>query len=147
MMSILLHGCITNSTKTLIECDCRELHKNLQALLYKSWKQHPNNCSFRPLNSYLMNLIFWRTRHMGRCSWRKDEFMSDFHLLTPTYGRTSFDRSARTYLHRQCTGIGCSLLDLPGAIKDYERWRADIYIYIYIYIYWYYSVQLNQSWE
>ena len=39
----------------------------------------------------------------------KDKLISKVLVWTPTYGRTSVDRTARTYLYQLCTDTGCRL--------------------------------------
>ena len=47
-----------------------------------------------------------------------NEPLSDVHLWTPTQGRVSVGRPARTYLHLLYVDTGCSLEDLPGVMDD-----------------------------
>ena len=53
----------------------------------------------------------------------EDGFVSDVLLQTPSYGRTSVARLARTYLHQLCADIECSLENLSGAMGDRDEWN------------------------
>ena len=65
-----------------------------------------------------------RTRHMGHCRRSKDELISDVPLWTPSHGRTSVGRPARTHLSElNCKNTGYSLEDLPEAMDDRDEWR------------------------
>ena len=48
--------------------------------------------------------------------------MSDVLLWTPSHGRASIGRPARTYLQQLCMDTGCSLEDLLEAIDDRDEW-------------------------
>ena len=54
---------------------------------------------------------------------KQNELISDVLQWTPTRGRASVGRPARTYLQQHCADTGCSLEDLPAAIDDRDRWR------------------------
>ena len=63
-----------------------------------------------------------RTTHV-RPRWRsKDELKSDVFLGSPSHGRASVGRLARTYLHQLCTDTRYSLEDLSGAMDDRDGW-------------------------
>ena len=65
---------------------------------------------------------FHLTNHPSKTKkkcWRsKDKPISNNLLWTPTYGHTSVDQPAKTYIHKLCADIGCSLEDLSGAVYD-----------------------------
>ena len=113
-MSILLYGCttwmLTKRIEKKLDSNCTRM---LQAILNKSWNQHPTK---KQLQGHL------RLRHAGHCWRSKDELISDVLQWTPSLGRASGGWSARTYLQQLCTDIGCSLEDLPEVMDDKEGW-------------------------
>ena len=48
----------------------------------------------------------------------EDEIINNVHLRTPTYGHTSVDQQAKTYVHQLCVDTGYCLDDLAGAIDE-----------------------------
>ena len=132
VVSILLYGC---TTWTLTKQQEKKLDDNytrmLQAILNKSWRQHPTKHQlYGHLPPIMKTIQVRRTRHAGHC-WRSmDELISDVLLLTPTYGQAKAGWPARTYIQQLCEDTGCSPEDLPEAMNDGEKWRErvrDIY--------------------
>ena len=123
VVSILLYGC---TTWTLIKQLERKLDGNytrmLQAILNKSWRQHPTRHQLYGHLPPIMKTIQVRwTRHTGHC-WRiRDELISDVLLWTPTYGRAKAGQPARTYIQQLCEDTRCSLEDLLEAMNDREK--------------------------
>ena len=157
VLSILLYGCTTRTlTKRLEKKLDGNYTRMLQAILNKSWRQHPTRHQlYGHLPPITKTIQVRRTRHAGH-RWRsRDELISDVLLWTPTYGRAKAGRTARTYIQQLCEDTGCSPEDLPEAMNDREKWRERVknirasgttwwwcicrcvcvYIYIYIYIY------------
>ena len=95
----------------------------LQAILNKSWKQHPMKQLYSHLLSISKTVQVKQIRHTGHCWRSKDEHINDVLLWTPTHGCTSVGQPARTSLHQ--LSVGCSLEDLPRAINDRNRWRES----------------------
>ena len=94
----------------------------LRAVLNKSWRQHPTKQQLHGYQPPLTKTIqIWRTRHVEYCWRSKGELISDVLLWTPSHGRASVVRPARTYLQQLCADTGCSL-DQPGAMDDSDRW-------------------------
>ena len=128
VVSILLYGC---TTWTLTKWLDKKLHGNytrmLQAILNKSWRQHPTR---HQLYSYLPPITktvqVRRTRHTGHCWRSRDELISDVLLWTPTYGRSKAGRPARTYIQQLCEDMGCRPEDLLEAMNDREKWRERV---------------------
>ena len=91
----------------------------LQAVLNKSWRQHPTK---QHLYSHLPLIMktnqIKRTIRVGHCWRSKDELISDVLLWIPSHGRAIVGQPARTYIQHLCVEIGCGLEDLPGAIDD-----------------------------
>ena len=56
----------------------------------------------------------------------KDELISDVFLRTPSHGRASVGRPARTYLQQLCADKGYSLKDLLEAMDDRDEWRERV---------------------
>ena len=125
-MSILLDGCTTWMLTKHIE---KKLNGNctrmLQAMLNKSWKQHPiKQQSYSRLPPILKTIQIKQTRHMGHCWRSKDNLISDVLLWTPLYRCTSAWQPARTYLQQFCTDTGCSL-GRPAGSNGWQRWMQE----------------------
>ena len=114
------------TTWTLIKCMEKKLDGNytrmLQAILNKSWKQHPTK---KQLYGHLPP-ITKRTRHAGHCWRSRDELISDIVLRTPSNGRAKAGWPARTYIQQLCADTGCSLEDLLEVIDDREGWQERV---------------------
>ena len=113
----------------------KQLEKNLdgnytrmlQAILNKSWRQHPTRhqlyCHLPPITKTIQ---VRQTRHAGHCWRSRDELISDVLLLTPTYGRAKAGRPAWTYVQQLCEDTGCSSEVLPEAMNDREKWQERV---------------------
>ena len=128
VMSILLYGYIT---WTLTKCMEKKLDGNdtrmLQAILNKSWRQHPTKQQLYGHLSPITKTIPIRwTRHAGHCWRSRDELISNVLLWTPSDGRLKAGRPARTYIQQLCTDTGCSHEDLLEAIDDREGWQERV---------------------
>ena len=122
----------------------------LQAILNKSWRQHPTRHQlYGHLPPIMKTIQVRRTRHAGHCWRSRDELIRDVLLWTPTHGRAKSGRPAQTYIQQLCEDTGCCPEDLPRAMNDREEWRERVrdiratsttwwYIYIYNYYYYYY---------
>ena len=89
VVSILLYECTTwTLTKQLEKKLDGNYTRMLQAILNKSWRQHPTR---HQLYGYLppitKTIKVRRTRHAGHCLRSRDELISDVLLWTPTYGQ------------------------------------------------------------
>ena len=121
---ILLYECtILTLTKRLEKKLDGNYTRMLQAILNKSWWQHPTR---HQLYGHLLPITktiqaIW-TRHAGHCWRSKDELISDVLLWTPTYGRAKAGWPAKTYIQQLCKDTGCSPEDLPEAMNDREKW-------------------------
>ena len=73
----------------------------LQAILSKSWRQHPTKQQlYGHLAPITKTIQVKRTRHAGHC-WRSgDELISDVLLWTPSHGRAKARRPARTHIQK-----------------------------------------------
>ena len=120
---ILLYGCTTwILTKWLKKKLDGNYTRMLQAILNKSWRQHPTRHQlYSHLPPITKTIQVRRTRHAGHCWRSKDELISDVLLWTPAYGRP-----ARTYIQQLCEDTGCSPEDLPEAMNDREKWRERV---------------------
>ena len=122
VVSILLYEC---TTWTLTK-------RMLRAILNKSWRKHPtNNQLYGNLTLITKTIKVRRTRHARHCWRSRDEFIGDVLLWTLSNGRAKAGWPAQTYIQQLCVDTGCSLEDLPEAMKDTEGWRdrdKDIYI-------------------
>ena len=143
-MSILLYGCTTwTLTKHMEKKIDGNYTRMLQAILNKSWKQHPTKQQlYGHLPPIMKTIQVRRSRHAGHCQRNRDELISDVLLWTPSHRRAKTGRPTRTYIQQLCVNTGRSLEDLPEAMDDREGWRErfrDIRadgIYIYIYNLW-----------
>ena len=128
VVSILLYGCTTwTLTKWLEKKLDANYTRMLQAILNKSWRQHPTRHQlYGHLPPIMKTIQVRRTRHAGHCWRRKDELISDVLLWTPACGQTEAGRPARTYIQQLCEDTGCSPEDLPEAMNDREKWQEKV---------------------
>ena len=127
-MSILLYGCTPWTLTKWLE---KKLDSNytrmLQAILNKSWRQHPTRHQlYGHLPPITKTIQVRRTRHARHCWRSRDELISDVLLWTPTYGWVKAGRPARTYIQQLCEDTECSPEDLPEAMNDREKWRERV---------------------
>ena len=98
-----------------------------QAILNKSWRQHPTRHQlYGHLPPITKTIQARRTRHAGHCWRSRDELISDVLLWTPTHGRAKAGRPARTYIQQLCEDTGCCPEDLSEAMNDREKWRERV---------------------
>ena len=128
VVSILLYGCTTwMLTKRLEKKLDSNYTRMVQAILNKSWRQHPTRHQlYSHLPPIRKTIQVRRTRHAGHCWRSRDELISDVLLWTPTYGRAKAGQPARTYIQQLCKDTGCSLEDLSEAMNDREKWRERV---------------------
>ena len=114
VMSILLYGCTTWMLTERME---KKLDINytrmLQAILNKSWRQHPTKQQLYGHIPPIMKTI--QVRHCWRSN---DKLISNILLWTPSHGRVKAGQPARTYIQQPCADTRCSLEDLPGALDN-----------------------------
>ena len=124
VVSILLYGCTTwTLTKRLEKKLDGNYTRKLQAILNKSWRQHPTRHQlYGHLSPITKTIQVRRTRHAGHCWRSRDELISDVLLWTPTYGRAKAGRPTRIYNQQLCEDTGCSPEDLPEAMNVREKW-------------------------
>ena len=127
VVSILLYGCTTSTLTKQME---KKLDGNytrmLQAILNKSWRQHPTKqqqCGHLPTITKTIKVR--RTRHAVHY-WRSRNELMWCLLWTPSHGRAEVGRPARTYIQQFCENTGYSPEDLPEAMIDREEWREKI---------------------
>ena len=128
VISILLYGCTTwMLTKWLKKKLDSNYTRMLQAILNKSWRQHPTRhqlyCHLPPITKTIQ--VRW-TRHAGHYWRSKDELISDVLLWTPAYGQAKAGWPARTYIQQLYEDTGCSPEDLPEAMNDREKRRERV---------------------
>ena len=89
VVSILLYGCTTwMLTKWLEKKLDGNYTRMLQAILNKSWKQHPTKHQLYGHLPLIMKTIqVRRTRHAGHCRRSRDKLVSDVLQWTPSYGQ------------------------------------------------------------
>ena len=100
VVSIQLYGCATwTLTKRLEKKLDGNYTRMLQAILNKSWRQHPTRHQlYGHLPPITKTIQVRRTRHAGHCWRSRDELLSDVLLWSHTYGRAKAGRPARTYI-------------------------------------------------
>ena len=120
---ILMYGCTTwTLTKRLEKKLDGNYTRMLQAILNKSWRQHPTRHQlYGHLPPITKTIQVRQTRHAGHCWRSRDELISDVLLSTPTYGRATAGQPARTYIQQLCEDTRCSPEDLPEAMNDREK--------------------------
>ena len=123
VLSILLYGCTTwTLTKRLEKKLDGNYTRMLQAILNKSWRQHPTRHQlYGHLPPITKTIQVRRTRHAGHCWKSRDELISDVLLWTTTYGRAKAGRPARTYIHTYSSYVG--IRDVAQkTMNDREKW-------------------------
>ena len=125
---ILLYGCTTwTLTKQMEKKPDGNYTRMLQAILNKSWRQHPTKQQLYGYLPPIMKTIKIRwTRHAGHCWRSRDEHISDVLLWTPSYGRAKEGCPVRTYIQQLCADTGCNPEDLPKAMDDKEVWQERV---------------------
>ena len=128
VMSILLYGCTTwTLTKRLEKKLDSNYPRMLQAILNKSWRQHPTRHQLYGHLPPITKIIqVRRAMHAGHCWKSRDELISDVLILTPTYGRAKAGQPARTYIQQLCEDTGLSPEDLPEAMNGREKWQERV---------------------
>ena len=98
-MSILLYGCTTwTLTKRLEKKPVGNYTKMLQAILNRSWRQHPKKQQlYGHLPPITKTIQVRRTRHARHCWRSRDELISDVLLGTPSHGWAKAGLLTRTY--------------------------------------------------
>ena len=124
---ILLSWCTTRTLTKRMEKTLDGIYtKILQAILNKSWRQHPTKhqlCGhFPPITK---TIKVWRTIHAGHCGRSRDELISDVLLWIPSNGRANAGWLAWTYIRQLCADMGCCPEYLPEAMDDREGWRES----------------------
>ena len=122
VVSILLYGC---TTWTLTKRTEKKLDDNytrmLQAILNRSWRQHPTKQQlYGHLPPITKTIKIRRIRHVRHCWRSRDELISDILLWIPSHWRAKAGRPARTYIQQLCADRGCSPEDLLEAMGDRE---------------------------
>ena len=96
----------------------------LQAILNKSWRQHPTKHQLYGHLLPIMKTIKARqTRRATHCLRSRDKLISDVLLWTPSYGWAKAGQPAHNYIQHLCKDTGCSPEDLPEAMNNREEWR------------------------
>ena len=128
IVSILLYGCTTWMLTKRME---KKLDDNytrmLQAILNRSWRQHPTKQQlYGHLLLFTETIQVRRTRHAGHWLRSRDEFISDVHQRTPSHGRAKAGRPVRIDIQQLSEDTVCGAEDLPEAMNDKERWRERV---------------------
>ena len=120
---ILLYGCTTWTLTKRLEKLNGNYTRMLQAILNKSWRQHPTKHQlYGHLPPITKTIQVRRTRDAWHCWRSRDEFISDVLLWTPTYSCSKAGRPTRTYIQQLCEDMGCSPEDLQEVMNDREKW-------------------------
>ena len=125
---ILLYGCTTwMLTKRMEKKLDGNYTRMLQAILNKSWQQHPTRHQlYGHLPPITKTIQIRQTRHAGHCWRRRDKLISDVLLWTPTYSQAKAGGPARTFIQQLCEDMGCGPEALPEAMNDREKWRERV---------------------
>ena len=125
---ILLYGCTTwMLTKQLVKKLDSNYTRMLQAILNKSWRQHPTKQQlYGHLPPITKTILVRRTRHAGHCWRSRDELISDVLLWIPSHGCAKAGQPARTCIQQLYEDMGCSPGDLPETMNDREGWRERV---------------------
>ena len=128
IMLILLYGCTTwMLTKRMEKKLDSNYTRTLQAILNKSWRQHPIKQQLYGHLLCIMKTIKIRwTRYAGHWWRSRDELVSNVPLWTPSHGRAIAGRSVQTYIQQLCADMECSPEDLLKAIDYREGWRERV---------------------
>ena len=104
-VSVLLYGYITwTLTKRMERKFDGNCTRMLQAVLKKSWKQHPTKQQlYEHLPPILKTIQTRQARYAGHWWRSKGEFISDLVLWTLSHGRARVRRPARTSIQQLCT--------------------------------------------
>ena len=99
----------------------------LQAILYRSWRQHPTKQQlYSHIPPITKTIKVRQTKHVGHCWRSRDELIRDVLPWTPSHGWAKAGRLARTYIKQLSAATGCNLEDLPEAMDNKERWRERV---------------------
>ena len=123
IVSILLYGCTTWTLNKRIEKKIvGNYTRMLQAILTKSWRQHPTKQQlYGHLPPIKKAIKIRRTRHAGHC-WRSRDEPWGMYSCGPLH----IDKQRQdvqllpTYIQQLCEDTECSLEDLPEAMNDKE---------------------------
>ena len=128
VMLLLLYGCTTwTLTKRMEKKLDGNYTRMLQAILNRSWRQHPTKHQlYDHLPPITKTIKFRWTRHAGHYWKSSDELISDVPLWTFSYGQAKAGRPAWTYIQQLCEDTGCSPEDLPEAMNDREEWQERV---------------------
>ena len=120
--AVVLYGCTTwTLTKRMEKKLDGNYTRMLQAILNKSWRQHPTKQQlYSHLPPITKTIKIRRTRHAGHCWRSRDELISHVLLWTPSHGRAKARRPARIYIQHLCEDTGCNSEGLPEAMNDRE---------------------------
>ena len=124
----------------------RNYTRILQAILNRSWRQHPTKQQLYGQQPPITKTIKIRwTRHAGHYWRSRDELISDVLQWTHSHGRAKAGYPARNYIQQPCVDTGCSHEDLPEAMDDvggvmresqgYPCWWCDMMMMMMMNIY------------
>ena len=99
----------------------------LQAILNKSWRQHPTKQQlYGHLQPITKTIQVRQTRHVRYCWRSRDKLISDVLLWTPSHGWAKAGWPGRTYIQQLCADMGYDLEDLPEVMDDREWWQERV---------------------
>ena len=128
IVSILLYRCTAwTLTKQLEKRLDVNYARMLQAILNRSWRQHPTKQQlYGHLPPITKTIQVRRTRHAGHCWRSRDELINDVLPWTPTHSRAKAWWPARTYIQQLCEDTRCNPEDLPKTMNDWKGWRQRV---------------------
>ena len=128
IVSILLYGCTTwTLTKRLEKKLDGNYTRMLQAILNKSWRQHPTKQQlYGHLPPIMTTIQVRRTRYAGHCWRSRDELINDVLLWPHSHGYAKARSPAQTYIQQLYEDTRYGPGDLPEVMKDREGWRERL---------------------
>ena len=128
VVSILLYGCITCMlTKRMEKKFDGNYTRMLEAILNKSWRQHPTKQQlYGHLPPIMKTIKVRQTRHARHCWRSRDEIISDILLWTPSHGWAKAGQPARTYIRQLGKDMGYSPEDLPEVMNERKEWQERV---------------------
>ena len=128
VMSMLLYGCTTWMLTKHME---KKLDSNytrmLQAILNKSWRQHPTKQQLYGHLPLITNTIQVRRTRLTGHYWRsRDELISDILQWNLSHKRAKAWQPAWTYIQQPCADTGCSPEDLARSKDEREGWQERV---------------------
>ena len=98
----MLYGCSAWTFTKRMEKKLDGIYRRmLQAMLNRSWRQHPTKQKlYGHLQKLMKTIQVRRSRYAGYCWKSTEELISDLLLRTPSHGRAKAGRPVRNYIQQ-----------------------------------------------